>query len=596
MRKLLIIPILIILLVIPFVYAIKITNDPSLSFTYDSTKGTAGVKVNIQATSNNEYGLIELQFPTNNYLQSAIFGAQSACDSSKPYNVHKAYQLTNVGDQGILQLDASGIPDGTYYPTLISYSSCCSQDSNCHPILDSAGLFNTAGYTSVSPPRTFKLATSTCAAIVYDLSKGCVASGSGCGDNINLFNSQDTCKSKLPPVVPNFKLSNLKRITWGNAVISSNLPLNNYFLFDRSGDVYTLTITNTGTATKGLQLESYYISKTNPFADVMAGRLSSSIPLQDVLGIKGITENLASCNAAEKLIVSSYTIDPLAPQESKDVFVIAKSVSQSDSSGLPTKLAGNDNYNSLGQYLLVITAYDTCGGTIYDSIGGTKGYTTGGLPAANTTTQDINNTAINANARQKTTTRDLVKTSTGTALLDSTCVKPEECYEGVSCVSMQSLVDDGTITKEQATSKLTRYRVAIDTVSTTTGVLAGFWAGAKISATAGLGLCQAVGVSTAELGGVGFPICLGVLGVTGGIVGGITGDYISDIFHAIGTQDLTTTGYCIKDLNTTGFTGFINSLGKLANKPFGNPTDDTTMGYIVFGVGVFIFIAIALRR
>ena len=199
------------------------------------------------------------------------------------------------------------------------------------------------------------------------------------------------CEVKPPAEVIDFEIVDIREVGF------SELP--STFFSQTYYDYYGIKMKNIGDKTAGFQLEGLYISKTNPFFDKETNRIEKPITqLQSMFGIEGIEENKHSCVTDDKIgdkpAVISYTISPLAIGETKEFFIeipIPYNKNIATNQLIKSTLAGADNYNKEGEYLLAVNVYDKCGGEIYDSLGRTLGFALdeSGNPGDSTTTGDL---------------------------------------------------------------------------------------------------------------------------------------------------------------------------------------------------------------
>lgn len=125
-----------------------------------------------------------------------------------------------------------------------------------------------------------------------------------------------------------------------------------------------------------------------------------------------------------------------------------------------------------------------------------------------------------------------VKSATTEDLIASSCTKTEQCESGSTCNSLKWYIDEGFLTEDDAETQITKARIAIDTAFAAAGGIGGAALG-TVACTAGV------------IGGV-IPglVCFGVLGVSGLIIGGVTGDYVADLVGSIANKDINKFGYC----------------------------------------------------
>lgn len=413
----------------------------------------------------------------------------------------------------------------------------------------------------------------------------CVADVKTCPDGSTVGrDANNNCNFKACPSVPatttDFKLFNLFRIDGLSKEQWDELDVPFLARLDSAApslDIYRFTIKNIGNKASAVTIETFLVAQSNPFSSIVTQGLNL-IPLQATYGKSGITEQDLTCKSEAG---KRFVITEMQPNEERTYYFSLAVPKQGD------VLAGNSNYDINGNYITILNAISGCTGDIafYDIIGGSRGK----IPPLN-----VNNTPIDASAKQKTTTLEKVRTSTGTELLESTCVTTSQCKDDANCINLQSLINDGVITKTDAESRLTKYRVAIDTAGVAVGAgLATL--GGVTSVGAYSSLCAAIGAGTA---GLGLPICLGVLAVGGAIIGGLSADYVSDLIQGIDRKDPSAVGYCIEKESKSIFslTGIKDSIGKALNDLFGGQAktkaSNSTIGLIAL---IVISILIVLR-
>ena len=567
MRKLLspILFILISLLALPLAYSVNPIGLPQ--FSYDGSKGTASVTQIFESTKLKETGLVELQMYSG-YAQ-AIIGNPTTCDPSKAYQKAVPYAFDQIGERLTITIRNENIPDGSYTPLLVHVDKCCSTGS-C-----AAQQPFGWGYPLTSGKITFKRDAAAGTLCIQDVLQ--CPDGSSVGRDAG-----NNCNFRACPNDVDFQLSNLKIITSTDIFANTGIPLGVRFLKATKGslgDVYALSIKNTGTANSGAQLEAYYVSKTNPFYSSISS-FFSPVKLQSFAGQEGITQNPQTC---KNEVGASYTLDSLAVQESKTLYIFVPYPAKDD------KLAGNANYNPVGEYLLAVDAYDNCqSANIHDITGGTLNFeidSGGNIKKDGSETSSLQQT----HTYQKTIKREDVQKTTATDLLKSACSSSDVCEPASTCESMQSLIDNQYITETKAKSDISvQQRIIADT----TGVTIGAVGAALIGTKAGLGLCTAFGAGTA---GLGLPICLGVLASGGAILGGTIGDSFFKIFKNIDEAKLNAAGYCMPEDDGAAISlrGITTSIGKAVNDFFGTrkKVGDFVLGAIVIGFVIFLFLS-----
>ncbi len=160
-------------------------------------------------------------------------------------------------------------------------------------------------------------------------------------------------------------------------------------------------------------------------------------------------------------------------------------------------------------------------------------------------------------ARQKGIMRSEVKTATTITLMQSICTNTLQCEAESECMSLQSLVTEGTITDIKA-------RSIANTMSDQFSTISGW--GVGIGATA---------VCTAFTGL--FPIC--------GVVGLGLGLGIDSLFDSIAEKNLEEVGLCIKE--GEGICGFLEPLA------FFKITGDKCVdGGIIIGGGILLLLLV----
>ena len=90
---------LFLLVLLPSIFALEITNDPKSTFSADLQKGTASISIDVKVTQNTENGLFELQFVPTTLAQTFITGTQVPCQANTPYNQHVSYS-GSIGNTG----------------------------------------------------------------------------------------------------------------------------------------------------------------------------------------------------------------------------------------------------------------------------------------------------------------------------------------------------------------------------------------------------------------------------------------------------------------------------------------------------------------
>ena len=411
---------------------------------------------------------------------------------------------------------------------------------------------------------------------------------------------------KIQPVIPDsstpqpssgtdFELSNLVRITGLDGFKTTNVKLSYAVLFG-DDNVYRVTVKNIGTSPQSTQLEGFHVSLTNPKYNDFVSGISSASQLQSVLDIEGISENVQTCKGEQA--VKSYTVSTLAPQESKEFFIVIPNPKKTDNQGLPVKLAGYDNFNPDGKYLLVVNSYDKCGGTVYDSIGGSLKFTLnldGEVdplsPITGTvgTEQTCDPTTLIGCPPKPSIRADKIDSVTDTERLEALCKKSSEC-DNNNCVNLKKLEDDGDITSSEGDEIVNKME------STLTGLSTG--------ALIGAGTCVAVASTAVGLGSLGVgallasPIILGTCAGAGGIAGTIIGYWTEDVTDAISKGNKASYGFCVEESESpTGIGGFTKSIGKTVNDAFDDPlADNSTVGWIVVVALGIIAIAVITKK
>ena len=141
----------------------------------------------------------------------------------------------------------------------------------------------------------------------------------------------------------------------------------------------------------------------------------------------------------------------------------------------------------------------------------------------------------------------------------------------------------------RALSEIKEIKTIVDTVGISAGAVGGGLVGAK----SGLAVCAAFGVGTS---GVGFPVCLGVLSLSGAIIGGTLSDTIFKLFEGYDKEDLKEVGYCVPKEGSSEFSlsGVVDSIGKSINSAFGGKQktkiDNFAIGALALGTLAFLVI------
>ena len=215
---------------------------------------------------------------------------------------------------------------------------------------------------------------------------------------------------------------------------------------------------------------------------------------------------------------------------------------------------------------------------------------------------------IDTEARQKTVTKNNIEILTSTELIKSSCSDSDMCESNAVCQSLDSLQEEGVITESRKKKDIQEIEKFIDTAfvgaGATLSAVGGYIAGTTAITSGGAviigSVCSTIGALT---GGVGFPICLGVAAIGGGVAGGLLTKKVVSYFNDLTKKDTSSIGYCVPKEETTtkfSFTKFIESIGKGVNEVFGGKVkthiENTTMGYIVFLVVIIIIILIIFRR
>ena len=453
---------------------------------------------------------------------------------------------------------------------------------------------------------------------LYELNKNCALNscGSGCGaDNINTFNTESGCKAKLTltptqPTKPKYgmRMTNLKIINNLDA-ISGGIDEFLYG-FGNAGEIFAVTIQNTGTEAIAPTIEAYFVSKDNPFARNREQNLCN-IPLQSFLGVAGIDKlSLKTCKGEAG---DTYKLSTLLPNELPKTFYIYVPYPRGAASTgtVDQQLAGYPNYNKDGLYFLDVVLVDDCTNVnVLDEVGGTLGYAvSGGTRQCNNIISDYgtqqsgnqggnsvpqsdaDKTAIQPSARQITIARDKIAQTTATDLTKSACKESVMCVDDATCQSLQSLVEEEYISEQKAKSDVkeikNRLRVILDTAGATAGAVGGGLIGAK----GGLAVCAAFGANTL---GIGFPVCLGVLTLGGAVIGGTFSDTVFKLFDGYEKEDLKEIGYCVPKDDSSKKSGIVDSIGKSINEAFGGKKktniDNFALGAFALGILAFLVI------
>jgi len=583
MKKLITILLFLFLLALPIGSAV--TLDTSVytlpKFVYDSTKGTASVTLALKSTQLKETGLLELQMSKSGFGLNAILGNIATCDSSKPYQKAQPYAFDQIGETLTITITNNEIPDGTYYPTLVHVTKCCSTGS-----CDALQPFGW-GYPLTSATITFSSGVGgVCALDTKQCPDGSLV-GRDSGNN---------CEFKACPTTSiNFKLSNIKRIS-GVKELPSGAGADSPLLYSSyvfgQGEIFSITVKNIGTQSSAPTLEAFFISKNNPFVTNKESNLCIS-PLQSVLGRAGIeTKQLSTCKGDKGAV---YTLSSMNPNEEATFYIYVPYPRSQEQGGSPSEytLAGNLNYNKEKQYFVDISLISGCDNPIfYDEIGGTLNYNINSQCTLGSS--DANQTIIDNSVRQKTIKKEDIKQTTSTDLLKSVCSTDDVCQSNAKCVPLSTLIEDGDITEDKTKQNI---QEIYSKITKTTGIVGGTIGGAGVGVALAGAIPSICGVSLAT-GILAIPICLTATTLGGAYLGGSLSSSISKLFTDLGDNNLKSLGYCVpKEETTTGkFTDFIESIGKSLNDAFGGKAktklDDTTMGYIILGiVGFFIMIA-----
>src|SRR3990167_2844848 len=272
-------------------------------------------------------------------------------------------------------------------------------------------------------------------------------SNSGClkNDGITSFDSESKCKAKITTPSVDFELSGLKAING----LDNTAILPSYVYYSggsNPSDLYQLTIKNTGTTPSNLQLEAFYVSRTNPFYIPASQSLRTNSQLQSAFS-EGREENPSSCGGT--ISTRSYTINPIAVGDSKQIYIAVPKSLEGQT------LAGSSNFNLDKQYLLVINAYKSCDGAntvFYDQIGGTINFAEGTTPKV--PEQDASETPIDSTARQVSVDADDIILKTTDDLLKSSCTNDDMCKSDASCITLTGLESKGVLTTAQVDKKL----------------------------------------------------------------------------------------------------------------------------------------------
>lgn len=500
-------------------------------FSYDASNGIASVTFTIESTLSSESGVFELQMSTSN-LQS-IFPNPTACDSVKPWQTAQPYQFTQIGEQKSIILVDNNIPDGTYYPLLVHVDTCC-----------------TTGSCKAQQPFGWG----------YPLSTSIT------------FKRQSTTPPPTATPPPTLKLSNLKRIT----NFDQFSALDKTWIYLVNAPVYAVTITNIGTQSAKGTVEAYYVSKeNNPFFTNKLTELSnrnSLSPLQSVALIKG-------GETCKKDIGFSYDFGTLLAYESKTIYMQPTKPVSCDNDPVKCKLDEKNNYNSNDEYLLIVNAIDDCtNGNSFDEIGGCINF---GI-CDKISDSDAHNTPKDINARQSTVKREDVSKKTSQELQKSLCTDSVQCKSDAECQNLQSLKENNFLTNGEVEKRLEDHSQLISSGGAA-GILTALSFAGKLCPTT-------IGVS-----GYGMPICLGLIALSGEILGNsLTSFKFSDLFNAIKSKDPTKEGYCVPKEETIDigiFKDITSSVGKSVNNFFGtrNKITDFTLGIIVIGFLAYLF-------
>jgi len=581
MKRLITILIFLFLLVLPIGSAVhnapsynpvEIINNVLNTFKYDSAQGTAEITIEIKGLNTKGQGLFELQFvpTTNPLLQAILLGTQAPCQSNTPWNQHLSYFVQNVGDTNTIIIKTTNIPDGTYYPTLVHYSSCCNNDPNCHALSPFGNGFE------LKDAITFKKLTG--------------GNGNGTGDGTINGGTQTNV---------DFKLSNLKRIS-GIKELPSGAGTDSPFLYSSyvfgQGEIFSITVKNIGTQSSVATLEAFFISKDNPFVINKEANLCIT-PLQSVFGRAGIeSKQLTTCKGDKG---SVYTLSSMNPNEEATFYIYVPYPRSQEQGGSPSEytLANNYNFNKEKQYFVDISLISGCDNTLfYDEIGGTLNYNINSQCTLGSS--DANKTIIDNSVRQKTIKREDIKQTTSTDLLKSVCSTDDVCQSNAKCIPLSTLIEDGDITEDKTKQNI---QEIYSKITKTTGIIGGTIGGAGVGVALAGAIPSICGVSLAT-GILAIPICLTATTLGGAYLGGSLSSSISKLFTDLGDNNLKSLGYCVpKEETTRGkFTDFIESIGKSLNDAFGGKAktklDDITMGYIILGiVGFFIVISFTRR-
>lgn len=178
---------------------------------------------------------------------------------------------------------------------------------------------------------------------------------------------------------------------------------------------------------------------------------------------------------------------------------------------------------------------------------------------------------------------DQVKSSTTQDLIFSSCTKSKQCESGSTCNSLNWYIQNNYLTKEDAQTQIGKARVAIDTAFATAGGIGAVVAAGSSSIALG-GLCVAAIIGTP----IASAICFGAVALAGGVIGGIAGDYISDLVSATANQDINEFGYCT--ITKTGTNFFDTPLFLIGNF-------QVTGLYLILGIiGLFLLMSLSRRN
>lgn len=581
--------ILLSIIVLPFAYAINPIGLPQ--FSHETSKGTASVTLTFESTQLKENGLIELQM-YQGFPAQAIFGNPTTCDPLKPYQKAVPYAFDQIGERLTITITNDNIPDGSYSPMLVHVDRCCSTGS-----CNAQQPFGW-GYPLTSGNIIFKSQTTFCTQVItkacYPSTKQIQYFSNSClpsGWTADISQCQQAASTK------SFKLSNLKKAGIFDVPLSGQFQFLTLNIGARKGNLYYITITNTGGQAAGATLELYFVSKLNSFYNQIIGLQSQTYPLQTALGQQGITLN--TITTCKNDIGATYIIDPLAPGESKTfvVFVPVPSGGSKEPAlagqNIPEDmLLGQSNYNPSGEYLLIADIFDNCqAANVYDSIGGTINFVvSGGVTQYDQSGGDVptqfvcNPNTLQGCPKKIAIDKDKLPSLTDKDIVASQCISSSECSNN-NCVSMKKLVDDGFLTSTDANKYSTSLK------STVTGIALGT-TGGVLACILGAGAAFTSAIFTGGLGAVAaVPVAAGLCAGGGALVGGVAGYWTGEAVIAIKSNDLTKVGFCVDERQEKlTFEGVTTSIGKAVNEFFGtrNKVSDFVLGAIVIGFVLFL--------